>query len=282
MVRAQQFTDVCTFHGEGPVWDAQRDALFLVDMLAGAIVEVRDATVVRHEVSKVVAALRRRRSGGFVVALERSLALLDDDFAIVERLGEVVDPGARFNEGGCDPTGRFYIGSMAYDQHPGGGTLFRLEADRSLHTAVTPVTISNGIQWSGDGTHAFYNDTANGRVDVFDADATTGRLSNRRPYAVIDGPGGPDGMAIDEEGGLWVALWEGGAVVRIDADGSVSERVELPVPLVTSCAFGGDDGRDLYITTSRDGAPDEALASSGAVFLHRPGVAGAVVHDYAG
>jgi len=282
MIQAEQFTPVCTFHGEGPLWDARRERLLLVDLLAGAVVEVdAGGAVARHEVDRVVAALRPRRQGGFIAALERGLALLDERFRVQERFPVELPEGVRFNDGGCDPRGRFYIGSMAYDFTEGAAALYRLGSDGRLHVAVDAVTISNGIQWSADGALAYYNDTATGRVDVFDADPATGALSNRRVHARIEGPGAPDGMAIDVEGGLWVALWGGGAVVRIDPDGTVSERIALPVPQVTACAFGADGSR-LFITTSRDGAPDEALGSSGAVFACSPGVRGATVHAYAG
>lgn len=228
--------------------------------------------------------VRPRGSGGFVTATEHGFALFDDGFALERRLADVVDDdGVRLNEGGCDPCGRFYCGSMAYDGTPGAGTLYRLEPDGSVSTALEGVTISNGLQWSLDGSLAYYIDTPTRRVDVFDYDPADGAFHNRRPFAVLedDVAGAPDGMAIDAAGGLWVALWGGGAVRRYDAEGRLTEVVGVPgVSHTSAAAFGGPDLDTLYITSCRQHLHTGAEPATGALFAVEPGVREAPLHAF--
>lgn len=274
----------CTFHGEGPFWDGERGSLLVVDMLAGDVVRLDESGVsTRHHVGDVAAAVRARVGGGYVLALERGFALADDDLTVTAEITAFGGAAARMNDGGCDPLGRFYCGTMAYDMTPGAGRLYRLDTDRTVTTVLDGVTISNGLQWSADGALAYYNDTPTGRVDVFDVDPGTGAFSGRRPFAVVpEDAGKPDGMAVDAEGGVWVALWEGGRVHRYDPDGVLTEVVELPVSRTSACTFGGPDGRTLFVTTSRLGLADGAEPLAGAVFAVETGVVGAVQHAYAG
>ena len=282
--RAERFTEPCTFHGEGPFWDAANGRLLLVDMLAGAVVDVdEEGRTGRRTLGSVAAALRARRGGGYLLATEDRVVLLAPDLTPESELPPFfVDPLVRMNDGGCDPQGRFYIGTMAYAETSGAGTLYRLDPDRSVSVALRDVTISNGLQWTRAGDTALYVDTPTGRVDRFDFDAGTGTFSGRRPFASIPGPGQPDGMAIDEEDGIWVALWGGGAVHRYDADGRLDHVVELPVSQVTACTFGGPDLRTLFITTSRQGVEPRDQPEAGAVFRYETDVRGAVPHSFAG
>lgn len=283
-MRAEPIGAPCTFHGEGPFWDDVRRSLLVVDMLAGDVVRL-DGTgaPVRSHVGDVAAVVRARAGGGYVLALERGFALADEDLSVTDQITVLGDASARMNDGGCDPQGRFYCGTMAYDVAPGAGSLYRLDTDRTVTTVLDGVTISNGLQWSVDGSLAYYNDTPTGRVDVFDVDPGTGAFSGRRPFAVVpDDAGKPDGMAVDAEGGIWIALWEGGRVHRYDADGALTEVVELPVSRTTACTFGGPDGRTLFVTSSRIGVTEAAEPLAGAVFAIDAGVAGAVQHAYAG
>ena len=282
--RAERFTVPCTFHGEGPFWDAANDRLLLVDMLAGAVVAV-DASggTERRKLAGVAAALRARRGGGYVLATEDRFLLLGPDLTEQTALPPVfTDPLIRMNDGGCDPQGRFYCGTMAYAETPGAGILYRLDPDRSVHVILRDVTISNGLQWNRTGDTVFYADTPTGRVDSFDFDPASGAFSERRTFAEISGGGHPDGMAIDEEDGIWVALWGGSAVHRYDSTGRLDLVVELPVSNVTACAFGGPELRTLFITTSRQGLGEDDQPEAGAVFRYDAGVRGAVQHAYAG
>ncbi|WP_024874360.1 SMP-30/gluconolactonase/LRE family protein [Saccharomonospora piscinae] len=285
MPRAEQVTEVCTHHGEGPVWDTGAGLLRFVDLLRGDVLAHRPGgPVSRRAVSTVAAALRPRRGGGLVVAVERGFALVEPDTGAVTILPAVWDdPGVRMNDGGCDPQGRFYCGSMAYDAAPGRGALYRLDADGTVHTVLTGVTISNGIGWSADGATVYYVDSPTQRVAAYDFDGDSGRFS--RPRTVVEIPperGMPDGMTLDAEGGLWVALWGGGAVHRYTPDGRLDEVVEVAATRVSACAFGGDDLTELYVTTSRQGLSGTAEPAAGALFRCRPGVSGLPTTPFAG
>jgi len=282
--RAERFTAPCTSHGEGPFWDAVENRLLLVDMLAGAVVEVDAAGGTRrHEVAGVAAALRARRSGGYVLATEDRFVLLRPDLTSDTVLPPVFsDPLLRMNDGGCDPQGRFYCGTMAYAETPGAGTLYRLDPTGDVSVVLRDVTISNGLQWDAAGGTAFYADTPTDRVDRFRFDPDSGAFTERSPFVQITNGGHPDGMAIDEEDGLWVALWGGGAVHRYDAAGRLDLVLDLPVTNVTACAFGGPDRRTLFISTSRQGVDPAAEPYAGAVFRFEAGVRGAPQHAFAG
>jgi sugar lactone lactonase YvrE len=184
------------------------------------------------------------------------------------------------NEGGCDPDGRFYCGSMAYDQRPGAGALHRLDPDGSVQVVLPELTISNGLEWSPDGSLAYYVDTPTGRVDVFDYDAERG-LTGRRPFARPT-PGHPDGLTVDAEGGVWVALFDGGAVHRYTPGGVLDGVVELPTPQVTACTLGGPDLDRLYVTTSAENLEPGTDPLAGSLFAADVGVRGRPVREFAG
>ncbi|WP_016697421.1 SMP-30/gluconolactonase/LRE family protein [Actinoalloteichus spitiensis] len=283
-MRAEAVSDPVTHHGEGPVWNPATGRLHFVDMLAGDVLTLgADAGITRTRVGSVAAVVRPNRSGGLVLAVDRGFALLPEGADEPRRLPELwSDPGVRMNEGGCDPQGRFYAGSMAFDATPERGTLWRLDPDGGTHRVLTPVTISNGLVWSPDGHLVYYVDTPTGRVDVFDFDAARGEFLNRRPLVEIpEEHGAPDGMAIDAHGRLWVAMWGGSAVRCYSPEGELEAVVEVPVRQVTACAFGGPDLDQLYVTTSRDGLADPE-PTAGALYLAETGVRGLPVHPFAG
>ncbi|MEQ4304764.1 SMP-30/gluconolactonase/LRE family protein [Plantactinospora sp. B6F1] len=283
MVDATQVTDPCCQHAEGPVWDPRTGRLLWVDMLAGDVLTMTPGAgrVDRHHVDSVAAVVRPRAGDGYLVAVERGFLFTDAQLRPVRRLPNVwADPDLRMNEGGCDPAGRFYCGSMAYDTRPGAAALYRLDADLVARRVLTDVTISNGIGWSPDGTLAYYVDTPTQRVDVFDYAADEAALTGRRPFARIEpADGSPDGLTVDAEGGVWVALWGGGEVRRYAPDGRLDVRLAVPARQVTACTFGGPELRDLYITTSRLGLDDPEPAA-GALFRAEPGVAGLPVTPF--
>ena len=277
-------TDPVAEHGEGPVWSPSWGGLRMVDMLAGDVLALDEATgaLTRRNVGAVAATIRPRAGGGMVVALEREFALVDPVDGAVRRLDVLwSDPNIRMNDGGCDPDGRFYCGSMAYDQTPGAGALYRLDPDRSAHLVLAGVTISNGLAWSPDGTVAYYVDTPTQRIDRFDY--LDGALVGRRPFATVPGgAGAPDGITVDAEGHVWVAMWEGSCVRRYRPDGRLDSRVDLPVSRVTACAFGGPALDRLYVTTSRLGVDRGREPAAGAVFRVDVGVRGLPVVPFTG
>ncbi|RBY83916.1 SMP-30/gluconolactonase/LRE family protein [Geodermatophilus sp. TF02-6] len=280
MTRVEQVTDVVAYHGEGPVWSPRWGGLRWVDMLAGDVLHLRaDGAVERRSVGEIAAALRPRRGGGAVIGIERGFALEEPD-GTVRALDEVwSDPSVRMNEGGCDPDGRFYCGSMAYDQRPGAAALYRLDPDGSVHVVLEGVTVSNGLEWSPDGALAYYNDTATHSIAVFDYDRDAG-LIGRRVFAELEYR--PDGLTVDAEGGVWTALADGGAVRRYTPDGQLDAVVEVPARKVTACTFGGTDLDQLFITTSREGLEPGEDPLAGALFRADVGVRGTPVREFAG
>jgi sugar lactone lactonase YvrE len=282
-VRAEQVTGPVAYHGEGPVWSERWGGLRWVDMLAGDILSlVADGTINRRHVGSVAAALRPRQQGGAVIGVERGFALEEVDGEI-RHLGELwSDTNVRMNEGGCDPDGRFYCGSMAYDQRPGAGELYRLDLDGSVQVVLENVTISNGLEWSPDGSRAYYNDSPTQRIDVFDYDGESG-LSGRRPFAEVAAEVGlPDGLTVDEEGGVWVALYGGGSVRRYTPEGVLDEVIEVPAKMVTACTFGGQDHSQLFITTSREDLKPGEDPLAGSLSRTAVGVAGMPVREFVG
>ena len=267
MACAEQLTAPLAEHGEGPVWWPDGHLRF-VDLLAGDLIDIDAAgSAHRTHVDTVAAAVRPRVGGGAVVAVERGLVLLDVDGAVV-KLPEVwSDPTVRMNDGGCDPDGRFYCGSMAYDAASGCGRLYRFAPDGTAEVVLDSVTISNGFDFAPDGSRAYYIDTPTQRIDVFDYDG--GGLTHRRPFAVIKPEAGaPDGLTVDSEGGVWVACWGAGAVRHFDSDGRLDEVVEVPgARQVSACAIGGANLDRLFITTSRHGLDSEDDRESGAIFV---------------
>jgi sugar lactone lactonase YvrE len=214
--------------------------------------------------------------------VERGFALEDAE-GMLTHLGELwSDVNVRMNEGGSDPDGRFYCGSMAYDQRTGAGALYRLDPEGSVQVVLEKVTISNGLEWSPDGSLAYYNDTPTQRTDVFDYDGGSG-LTGRRPFAEIPvEAGGPDGLTVDEEGGVWVALYGGGAVRRYTSDAVLDEVIEVPAKQVTACTFGGPDLNQLFITTSREGLEPGEDPLAGSLFRATVHVAGLPVREFDG
>jgi sugar lactone lactonase YvrE len=286
-MRAEQLTDSCTTHGEGPVWDADAGVLRWVDMLAGDLLTMApDGEIGRLHVGSIAAAMRPRAAGGgLVVATERGFALLDPDGEVETEVEAFTDPAVRMNDGGVDRQGRFLCGSMHFGQTDPRGALYRLDADYQVSPVLTGVTISNGIAWSPDGERMYYIDSVTRQVDVFDYDTAAGLPYERRPHVLVDvehEASVPDGMALDAEGGVWVAVYGEHAVRRYDQDGNLDMVVELPVDHVTACTFGGEDLAELFITTSRQELPADADTAAGAVFHARPGVRGVPTGTFAG
>lgn len=284
---AGRLTHPIMYHGEGPFWDMFSNRLLCADVLAGDVVAIDlSGGVTRYNVpSPVVTVIRRRAKGGFVIAVEHGVISSDDDITAFDRMVDLVDdPAIRTNDGGCDPFGGFVIGTMAYDERQNAGAVYRMAPDRQVTQILSSVSISNGVQWSADGTQAYYIDTPRRRVEVFEVDPETATWSGRRVHIDLeDTQGYPDGMAIDDEDGLWVALWGGGCINHYDAAGRLIETIRIPgVTQVSSCAFGGERRDILFITTSRQGLSVGGEPAAGAVFAIQTETRGAPMWDFAG
>jgi sugar lactone lactonase YvrE len=279
---AEQVTDPVAFHGEGPVWSEAWGGLRWVDMLAGDVLSLaEDGTITRRHVANIAAAIRPRRQGGAVLGVERGFALETLD-GVVTHLAELwTDHNLRMNEGGCDPDGRFYCGSMAYDKLPGAGTLYRFDPGGSVRVILSNVTVSNGLEWSPDGSLAYYNDTDTYRIDVFDYAFESG-LTGRRPFVEMPEGGRPDGLAVDSQGGVWVALSNAGAVHRYTPRGVLDEVIQVPARKVTACTFGGPNLDQLFITTSREGLEPGVDSLAGSLFRSHVEIRGIPTRVFAG
>ncbi|ROQ77277.1 sugar lactone lactonase YvrE [Streptomyces sp. CEV 2-1] len=239
--------------GEGPTWDPATGRLIWVDILSARIHTYDPATGRRTVMvtEQHVGAAKPRAGGGLVVNLRDGIGLYDADGAF-RWLVHDAEPGRRGNDAAVAPDGALWAGAMRYDDSEVGGSLTRVAPDGTATRVLPLVACSNGTGWSPDGRLMYYIDTPTRRIDVFDVDGE--QVVNRRPFATVEeGAGFPDGLTVDAEGAVWVALWDGAALRRYTADGTLERTVELPVRRPTSCAFGGRELRDLYISTARGG-----------------------------
>jgi sugar lactone lactonase YvrE len=266
--------------GEGPVWDAATGELLFVDILAPAVHRWRpsESRSRSEAMPRHVGAVAPTADGALLVALaDGCYRLAGDDLALVAPF--TPDSSLRANDGKVDPGGRFLIGTMAYDGVTPGGALYRLDPGaRELRLLRDGVAISNGIGWTASGTTMYYVDTPTRRIDRHAYDPRTGALGSPEPFVDIPpDAGSPDGLAVDEDGFVWVALWGGWAVHRYAPDGRLDAVVDVPVAQPSSCAFGGPLLDALYITSARDGLDAAALAAqplAGSIFQAVPGVRG--------
>jgi sugar lactone lactonase YvrE len=267
--------------GEGPVWDPASGVLYWVDSPAGRVhCADADGECTYWDIGQPIGAVLLRASGGLLVTAADGFVTLDTSTGAVAPLAPVEPdkPDNRMNDAACDRSGRCYAGTMAGDESPGQGALYRLEPDHGVHRLFGGVGISNGIGWSPDDRLMYYVDSLAYRIDVFDYDAATGAIAGRRPLASLGGGGVmPDGLAVDAEGGVWVAVWGGGVVRRYSPGGKLTGEVRLPAANVTCPAFGGQDLDQLYITTA-----DGPGSGAGALYSCPAGVTGLPAHPYRG
>jgi sugar lactone lactonase YvrE len=264
--------------GEGPRYDATCRKLLWVDVDAGRLLRAdpdRLDTATETTIDATLGAAAPAIGGGWIVAAGRGLSTLGPD-GVTTLLAELEPAGNRMNDGACDPRGRFWAGSMALDERPGAGSLYRLDPDGDATTVLTGLTIANGLGWSPDGATMYHADSGPGTITAYDFDADSGRLE--RPRVIVRTRDGvPDGLTVDDEGLLWVAHFGGASVVRYEPSGREVGRVPLPVSQPTSCALVGTS---LIITTaSRDVADSEPDA--GRLFAADVGVTGPPAVPYA-
>lgn len=240
--------------GEGPVWHPVEHVLYWLDILEGRLHRYDPQTSLHRvfDLGVVTGSMGVRAAGGFVLATQNGFAFWD---AQEGRLKPVSDPDpdvteTRFNDGKTDRQGRFWAGKMS--SRP-ANSLFRLDPDGSVHRMESGISVSNGLGWSPDNRTFYFTDSPVRTIYAYDFDAPSGSISNRRVFAQIpDDPreGFPDGLAVDQEGCIWSARWGGWKVVRYRPDGSVEREVPMPVEFPTSCAFGGPDLDEMYITSA--------------------------------
>lgn len=269
--------------GEGAIWNDRTGELMWVNIKGKILNFYNPASGLNKEMltGQMVGTVVPAESGQVLVALQNGIYSLDPETGTKKLLAdpEADKPDNRFNDGKCDPAGRLWAGTMSLVGAKQAGALYRFDPDTSVHKMVDGVGTSNGIVWSADKTKMYYIDTPTRQVMGYDYDNETGAISHPKVAVEIpEGAGYPDGMTIDEEDHLWVALWGGSAVACFNPEnGELIRKIEVPAKNVTSCAFGGNDLGTLYITTARESTSDEDLQKfphAGGVFKIRPGVKG--------
>lgn len=276
--------------GEGPIWDPDVQSLYWVNIHANEL-HIYDPTSGKDrciDCGQMVGTVVGRQSGGLMVALENGFASVDLE---TETIQHIVDPEnnseARFNDGKCDPAGRFWAGSLPLSEDVPEGSLYSLETDLSVQKRLSGITIANGIVWTSDQETMYYIDTPTMKIDAYDYDIQTGDLSNHRVAVTVpEEYGWPDGMAIDSEDKIWVGHWGGWQVTRFDPlTGETLQTIKLPTAQVTACAFGGPNLDQLYITTAKATLDDAALEKqphAGNLFVTKVDVSGVPSHKFAG
>ena len=269
---------------ESPVWDARRQRLLCVDLLAGKVhaLEPSGGGIETMVAGIAVGCIAPRTNGQLIAAITSGLAAIDFAAGQITPLHTPAghDPSrCRFNDGKCDPQGRFWAGTLGWRGETGAGALYCFATTDTSERALADVSVSNGLAWTADGRTLYHIDSRTRRVDAFDFDGESGRMNRRRAaIALPPGDDRPDGCTIDDEDMLWVAHWRGGGVSRWDPrTGRQLAFVRVPAPRVTSCTFGGADRDTLFITTARHGLSAAELAAypeSGGIFACRARVTG--------
>lgn len=277
--------------GEGAVWDHQKGELIWVN-ITKKILNIYNPKLNHNKemlTGQMIGTVVPAESGKMIVALENGLYQLDPQTGSKIFIADPEEniTGNRFNDGKCDPVGRFWAGTMSMTGEKEAGALYRLDPNGKVTQMISKVTTSNGIVWSQNQNKMYYIDTPTRKVMAWDYEPETGNISNPKPAVEIpDEMGYPDGMTMDAEGHLWIALWNGSAVGCWNPEnGELIRKIDIPAKNVTSCAFGDDDLGTLYITTARTGTNEEELKKfphAGGLFKTRPGVTGVKTNYFKG
>lgn len=271
--------------GEGPIWDARTQTLYWLDILNKRVYAGGD---VLAELDEFIGCMAPRQNGGLILAKRFSFASLEFDSGQSASILSLTDEPTnnRFNDGKCDPRGRFLAGTMDMNETDPTGSLYSFDG-KSVTKILGEITISNGMAWSSDYKTFYYIDTPTRIVRAFDYDLETGAIAN--PRAAIYVPetlGWPDGMTSDTQGNLWIAMWGGAKMTKWNPNtGELLEQISIPALNVSSCVFGGKNMNELYITSARKGLDEAALAKyplTGAVFRLETDVEGMPTFEFAG
>lgn len=287
VANAEQITPVVATHGESPVWWPRLGVLRFVDVQEGCVITLaKNGRVTRtHIGSSIAACIRPRFEGGAIIATERGIAIADrDDLHDVRPWGGLIaDVRQRCNDGGCDPDGRFYIGTKGYARQPEIAALYRVDPGSASATPVVwGLTVSGGLCWSPDGRTAYLNDSGAGVTYAFDYSFESGLVNQRVFIQTPPHRGSPHGLVVDVEGGLWITMNTAGRIDRFDAAGALTDSISLPVPGVTGCTFGGTSFDTLFITTSATLTSPDSVPQAGAVFAANVGVRGMPISSFRG
>lgn len=272
--------------GEGPVWISRKRSFYCVDIERHVLVKFQpdQLTYQEFKVPDYPSAVSPCADGRLLIAYKGGVGIWNPDTGDIEEAAKIETDLTenRCNDGKCDMLGRFWIGTMHFDGRKGNGALYCVSGN--VRKIIPGVGVSNGIGWSPDHRMMYHVDSAEGTLSAYDYDPDNAVLSGKQVLMALHGKITPDGLAVDREGMLWVALWNGFGVCRFDPYlKKVIGMITVPAPLTTSCAFGGDDGTELLITTARTGLTAEELKKyplSGGLFLTRTGINGIPAFDY--
>jgi sugar lactone lactonase YvrE len=245
----------CNSHlGETPVWDDRAGVLWWIDIYKPTLNRFDPKSGHNTEISldQDIHAIATRRVGGIVGSFQHGIGFVDPDDGNVTMLADPIGSApAKFNDGKCDRNGRFWTGSMSNDWVTPIGCLFRMDADLSVRTMDTGFKLSNGMGWSPNDRIMYFTDFGQSTIFAYDYEAASGAITNRRPFIVIpETEGKPDGMTVDAEGNLWVALWDGWGIAQFDSAGRRIRQISMPIQRPTSCSFGGEGLATLYVTSA--------------------------------
>jgi len=277
--------DIKATLGEGPVWDARTGILYWIDILNKRIYANGDVFL---EADETIGCLSLRKNGGLVFTKRASVWTCESDSSNLTLFHALADEPAnnRFNDGKCDPRGRFLAGTMDMGETDPIGALYSFDGN-SVTKLIGDVTISNGLAWSPDYKILYYIDTPSHEIKAFDYDLDNGTIGNMRVVIQLsDSLGHPDGMTSDTQGNLWIAMWGGAQVTKWNPNtGQLLEQIPVPAKNVSSCVFGGENRNELYITSARVGLDEEALKRyplTGGVFRLETNVEGMPMFEFAG
>ena len=272
------FSDYTCELGEGPFWDSIKNRLLWVDIIGKKIIsqsmECSDVDTIEVDGNPGCAVLSS--DGGLVVGIDNNISLINNEGGIEKLTGTKEGEGLRFNDGKCDPSGRFWIGSMDRKEKQKIGSLYSWNPIEGLVNREQGITVSNGIGWSPDHDLFYYIDSPTRKVSAYDFDLFTGRIENKRTFITFNEEDGfPDGMTVDNAGRLWIAFWGGSKIMCIDAHTKKVEEVILfPVSKITSCAFGGEQMDQLFVTSAKVQVTEDDEPMAGKTFIVSPGVKG--------
>ena len=250
---------------EGPVWDEVKQLICWIDILNGELHQFsphskKHSTIALHQ---MIGAFALCSDGNLIVVVQNGFAFVDRKNGAIKMISdpEIHLTGNRFNDGKCDPAGRFWAGTMSLLETPAVGAVYMMDNDLSVTQKIPSVSISNGMAWNMDATIFYFIDSPARCVEAYDFDLETGQICNRRIVVQVpEADGFPDGMTIDEDGMLWIAHWGGWQVARWNpANGEKLLSYKLPVEKITSCTFGGEGLKDMYITSAKVGLTEEEL-----------------------
>ena len=273
------FSDYSCELGEGPFWDSKRSRLHWVDIIGKKIISqnLDGSNIHALEVDGNPGCVVLSDDGTMVAGVDNQISSLDGGGNLLKVLADTKEgSGLRFNDGKCDPSGRFWVGSMDRKEKNKLGSLYSWNSIEGLVNREQGVTVSNGMGWSPDNSLFYYIDSPTREVSVYDFDLSTGRINNKRRFiSFSEEDGFPDGMTIDNEGRLWIAFWGGSKIMCVNPDSkAIEEVVSFPVSKITSCAFGGEKMDQLFITSAKVQVNEKDEPMAGKTFVVSLGVKG--------